>query len=83
MTYQQKIYRERRRKGLCVACGLPVSDGKSRCPFCMKKLYIACQESKNRKIKRLEDQIIALGGTVEMKSKGGVNRDQARTPESV
>ena len=70
MTYNKKRYHERRSKGICVVCGLPVSDGKSRCPFCMKKLSIACAESRKRKINRLEDQIIALGGTVERRAKG-------------
>ena len=70
MTYSQKRYRDRRREGLCVACGMPVSDGKSRCRFCMRKLSIACKDSRDRRIRRLEDQIIALGGTVERRTKG-------------
>lgn len=64
MTYNQQRYRQRRRRGLCVSCGKPVPDGKSRCPFCMRKQSIASQESARRRIKRLEDQVIALGGTV-------------------
>ena len=70
MTYNQKRYRDRRMEGLCVSCGLPVSNGKSRCQFCMRKLSIACKDSRNRRIMRLEDQIIALGGTVERRTKG-------------
>lgn len=64
MTYNQQRYRQMRKNGLCVACGIPVKDGKSRCPFCMRKLSIASQESVKRHIKRLEEQVIALGGTV-------------------
>lgn len=44
MSAYTKIYHDRREKGLCVRCGLPAADGRTRCG--------ACAEAENRRMRR-------------------------------
>lgn len=60
MTRNQKRYRERRAKGLCVCCGAEAA--KSRCPSCMKDLTAATTKWHRERIKRLTERIAELEG---------------------
>ena len=54
MTNAKYRYWQRKNNGLCVACGIPVDKGATRCRFCMKKLSVASQESTKRKLEELK-----------------------------